>query len=59
MVTEYVVLKEESLDDLANEVNALIADGWQPQGGIAVLREEFDSRGESQVYKWHFQAMVK
>lgn len=59
MVTEYVVLKEETLDGLAMEVNELIKDGWQPQGGIAVLREEFESRGDPVVYNWHFQAMVK
>jgi hypothetical protein len=32
---EYTIISEESVDKLIEEVNNYIANGWQPQGGVA------------------------
>ena len=49
--TEYAVVVFPSLEQVRQDVNALMQRGWQPIGGIQV-----SSQG-SNVY--HYQAMVK
>lgn len=33
---QYYVVYRESLEELINEVNRLIGEGWRPQGGVDV-----------------------
>lgn len=49
--TQYAVVVFPDLAQVVNEVNALLARGWQPVGGIQV------SAQGSNVY--HYQAVVK
>ena len=46
----YKVVRNKILTDLEVVVNALIKEGWRPQGGIAVANDE--------RYIEFFQAMV-
>lgn len=48
---KYTVIRTKKLEELIEEVNLLIKDGWTPQGGIC----ESTSQGEVDYY----QAMVK
>ena len=32
---KYAIIKRHSLEDLVKHVNALIDDGWTPQGGVS------------------------
>ncbi len=47
MIIQYHVVWDDSLLDLLEEVNEMIKEGWQPQGGIAANNDSV------------FQAMVK
>jgi len=48
-----VVTDAETTAELEKEVNALIKDGWKPQGGVLV----YYFAGNGRVYKC--QAMIK
>ena len=48
---KYQVVVDDSLADLIAKVNAAIASGWQPAGGIAVGVRSDDKVG-------YFQAML-
>lgn len=49
----YTIIEGESLAQMSEEVDNLMADGWKPQGGISV--NMFD---DDECY-WYAQAMVK
>ena len=44
---KYIVLRDEYLNNLVDEVNKKIKDGWKPQGGICVR------------IRYYYQAMIK
>lgn len=50
-VEEYFIIDRYTISDLSYEVNKMIKDGWQPQGGITTITE-YNS------YKF-YQPMVK
>lgn len=52
-VVEYLILSAVSGDELAEKVNAMIQDGWQPHGSIGV------SSGTMQGYFMLHQPMVQ
>lgn len=35
-IVQYTVLDEDDLNQLASDVTAMMIDGWEPHGGIAV-----------------------
>lgn len=39
-VMEYCIAEGDCLTDIYREVNALIEDGWKPQGGVVVVHGE-------------------
>lgn len=39
MITDYQLVREFSLGVFHKEVKKLIADGWQPLGGVSVVNE--------------------
>ena len=53
---EYEILDSNSLDKLVTMVNSYIADGWQPQGGIAVYSDNILGSSAETTY---CQAMIK
>jgi len=46
---EYLVVKENNINELQEKVNSLIERGWIPQGGVGV----------SSSYGYYIQAMIK
>jgi len=41
----YVVVEQYSSDELVDEVNKLIAEGWEPLGGVSItLSEDAEDR---------------
>jgi len=50
---EYKIVTQKYYQDLENEVNNLIKNGWKPQGGVAILYDSENGRTE------YYQAMVK
>ena len=52
---EYKVVEAESIDELNEEVNAMIADGWEPLSGVSVSLSE----GEHYQFYAAAQAMVR
>ncbi len=48
----YMVVEEESAEDLQEKVQALIDEGWEPQGGISVATN-------SALSWYYYQALVK
>jgi hypothetical protein len=48
----YSIVESQSADELQEKVQALISEGWQPQGGIAVATYA------AGVW-WYYQAMVR
>lgn len=50
---EYKVVDGKKEYELAEKVNALIKQGWRPQGGVSVVMTD------SIFYVWLFQAMVR
>lgn len=56
----YIVVTGYSPDDLAASVKAEIDNGWKPQGGVAVVRWDYEDRkGYADTYYQYAQAMVK
>lgn len=48
----YRLIEAKDLEGLEREVNAALADGWRPQGGVCVANSE-------QTYNWwYYQALV-
>ena len=54
MITEYIVMKAYALQDLVNDVNVKIVEGYQPLGGVTFIPVYSDNSG-----KLYIQAMVK
>ena len=52
-----VVCHEDKLGRLIEEVNKLIAEGWQPIGGVSVSNT-YDTQGD-QMYQLFAQALVR
>lgn len=55
---EYSIVKRQKLVDCVKAVNALIAEGWAPLGGIAIGRED-PQRSTYGTQKFYAQAMIK
>ena len=51
MIVTYTILCTADVVTMNERVNEFIADGWQPQGGIAVTVNEYND-------ETYFQAMV-
>jgi hypothetical protein len=60
-VTDYRLVTGSDAYSLENEIKPLLIEGWQPLGGVSVIR--YESTNERKGYKedwWLFsQAMVK
>lgn len=62
---QYKILNDSNLRELENQVNAAMADGWLPCGGVAINEYthswENSRKGgtESQEYSCYAQAMTK
>ncbi len=60
---EYTVIKKTDAADLITGVNALLAKGWKPSGGISIAfgRVKNDSGGSKNWLEvlFHAQAMIK
>lgn len=52
---EYTILEERNTADLKSSVNAAIAEGWRPLGGVAASIDQRDL----QTDYFYTQAMVK
>lgn len=52
-VTEYIVVNA-TYDEFHRKVAELIAQGWQPQGGVAIIREYI-----TVPTTYYFQALVR
>lgn len=37
----YTIVLQENIDDLENEVNEKIKEGWIPQGGVCFSKSEY------------------
>jgi hypothetical protein len=53
MITEYKVINA-SYDEFHKLVAQLLSEGWQPQGGVSVIREYF-----TVPTTYYFQAFVR
>jgi len=53
MVREYQVINA-TYDEFHRRVAELIAEGWQPQGGVAIIREYL-----TEPTTYYFQAFVR
>ncbi len=51
---QYSVIKHADVDSLCRHVNALMADGWMPLGGVAVVT---DPRADAKQPVVYCQAM--
>jgi len=59
MTNHYQVVVEESIKDLEETVSKLILEGWRPQGGIAIIRFDYEDRkGYSEAAWFYHQAMT-
>ena len=38
-ITDYIMVSATDQETLINQVRLLIAQGWQPQGGVAAIQE--------------------
>jgi hypothetical protein len=56
---EYTLVGQVNRDDLERTVNDLIAEGWQPQGGIAVVQYERGLGDAPGLLFEFYQAMVR
>jgi len=52
---EYSVIKESELENLIDDVNKAIKEGWRPQGGVSVGT----FRDSDNTYKHYAQAMIR
>ncbi len=55
-IQEYSILLATDPSSLSSQVNALIAKGWRPQGGVS--QSTVNEEGEGEQTQWA-QAMVK
>lgn len=57
-IKEYCIVEEYSIYELRKKVEAHIKRGWKPQGGVAIITEEYNSQfiQDKVVY---VQALVK
>lgn len=53
MITEYRVINA-TYDEFHRIVDSMLADEWQPQGGVAIVREY-----STQPTTYYFQAFVR
>lgn len=53
-IVEYLVVSKTSPRELQNAVNEYLREGWQPQGGIAVVADIANKDG-----RFYFQALVR
>ena len=53
MITEYQVINATDIE-FHRLVAELLAEGWQPQGGVSIVREYF-----TQPTTYYFQAFVR
>ena len=37
IITDYMIIEAQSLNDLVKEVQVMIEDGWQPHGGLVTV----------------------
>jgi hypothetical protein len=47
---KYIILWDETIDGLAESVNAHIADGFTPQGGVAISESWYTRENERKGY---------
>ena len=55
----YYVVYRESLEELVQEVNRLMGEGWRPQGGIDVAAVTFGAGLFQRAAERFAQAMVR
>lgn len=56
----YRLIDAETLDELEKQVNAAIAEGWLPLGGVQVLLDRHNDCQGMPVVEWDFhQALTK
>ena len=55
-IKEYKIAASHSPDELANIVNKMISEGWQPLGGVAILAFALSGNKQQTISN---QAMVK
>ena len=53
MITEYQVINA-TYDEFNRQVAKLLAEGWQPQGGVSIIREYI-----TKPTTYYFQAFVR
>jgi hypothetical protein len=54
-IIDYVLVIQDSPENIEERVKCRIIDGWQPQGGVVVLVEE----SFTEIKVVFYQAMVK
>ena len=57
MITDYEIVTARRVADLQDRVRQRLQEGWQPNGGIAVLHE--DDAGEKEPHLVFAQALVR
>ena len=57
----YQVITSDDMESLEKEVNAVLADGWVPTGGVYVLRYKSGNPNECnyEINRRYYQAVVK
>jgi len=57
----YDILEYDSIDDLIENVNKMIKEGWQPIGGVQVLHYSWENerKGYTESNTEYLQSMVK
>lgn len=58
-MTEYDVISADTPEELKAAVRVALADGWEPQGGIAVSSYWYNENGTMITCWGYCQAMVK
>ena len=59
-MSDYCVEQAESIYEITEAVRKRMADGWQPLGGVAVMRYTYEDRkGYLEACRVYTQAMVK
>lgn len=59
IATKYKVVRKWDPEDLETGVNKLLAEGWQPWGGITISRELHTTRISDTIANLYIQAMVR
>jgi hypothetical protein len=57
----YQLISSDDMESFEKEVNAVLADGWVPMGGVHVLRYESGEPNEwnREINRNYYQAVVK